>query len=330
MREQPGRLGDAEALDAELLEADAVERDRASRPRRRAAPGRGGRRRLGGGAEAVARRGWRPARAADGGGGSAAGAEAEVAARARRGLRLGRRCGSGAAAGRSAAGAPPATRAPGSPSASPPARPRRRGARPRGPAPRPRRRCRGAPAAVWSRSSSSALSAASALRLGGALFRGFRPLLDFGQAPLGLGHRALALLAPALQVLLGVHQARRHAAADAMLWVVWPVSLGSTPGAGFALALLGLGDPALGLGPDPALLVLDLGDLVVDPLFGGRGIVGGLGGAGLKRRRDRRHGHRRGCGRAGAAAPAAAAAAAEAAGTGPASGTAAGGAAWPG
>ena len=79
-----------------------------------------------------------------------------------------------------------------------------------------------------------------------------------------------------------------------MLCVVWPVSLGAIRAARFGLALLGLGDPALRLGPDPTLLVLDLGDLVVDPLFGACGIVGGLGGAGLKRGRDRRQRNRGG------------------------------------
>ena len=64
-----------------------------------------------------------------------------------------------------------------------------------------------------------------------------------------------------------------------MLCVVWPVCAWACRALGFALEALGLLDAAIGLGPDPLLLLLDLGDLVLDALFGHRRVVAGAGAA---------------------------------------------------
>ena len=130
---------------------------------------------------------------------------------------------------------------------------------------------------------------------GGALFGGLGPLVDLAQAALGFLHRALARFAAFLQALLGEAQVggRRGLGVGAGAGGATgggPGTAAQPPGrtpasglrlrrgrraegidrrGGLRLEALGLLHPAIGLGPDPLLLLAHFGNFVTDPLFGG-------------------------------------------------------------
>ncbi len=280
--EQTGRLGDREVVGPQLLEGDRVEVDLRT-------PGGRGRRRLRGRGERRRRLGGRRLRRH-----RRSGIGTRRHRLGRRRCRRWRRrtpargpaaVRAGSAAAEVGTGSGPGAAATGG----------GRGLRRRGLGTAPRRRPPVAGASPWTerttacsassarRSASRARSSASAtlrcisarrcltsvflgfqrlqaLRLGGALFGGFGPLVDLAQALLGLGDFALAGAARLFQDLLGGAQVGAAERACCLL-----------------LEPLGLGHPAVGLGADPLLLEAHLLDLLAHPLFGRDRVVLGRG-----------------------------------------------------
>ena len=143
-----------------------------------------------------------------------------------------------------------------------------------------------------------------ALGLGGAPFGRLRPLLDLAQALLRFGQRALLRFPLLLEAVFGgLHVGRRRRRSlrshrrRGWRWNRAHALRRLTglrlraPRLRLALQPLGLLDATIRLGADPLLLALDLGDLVLHPLFGGGGVVSLAGGRRWSngRRRGRRH-----------------------------------------
>jgi hypothetical protein len=119
------------------------------------------------------------------------------------------------------------------------------------------------------------LELGQALGLGGAALGFPGALFDLAQPVLRFAHRPLLRFTLLLQVVFGSLQVgggrggRRWNRAHALRHLRGA----GRPRVGLALHPFGLGDPPVGLRPDPRLLDLDLLDLGLHPRFGGCRVV---------------------------------------------------------